>query len=193
MDLFSNCGYLAVHFANRVLNKYSESQEVRLIFDRYDIPSSLKAATIVKRQGNSDPIYYRITDTTHITKVPLKRLISHTKTKKELAAYLAKKTLDYAERQGKQFVVAWESECKATHKDVSHLRSNHEEADTKIILHAVDASSSAAQEVYIHSPDTDVLVLVIRRIRATSSSSLLEDHQISAASSLSQLLKLSGQ
>lgn len=164
-DWITNCGHLAEHFANRILNKYSDSQEIHLIFDRYDIPSSLKAATRVKRQGNSDPIYYRITDSTHITKVPLKRLISHTKTKKELAAYLAKKTLEYAEIQGKQIVVAWGSECQATHKDVSHLQSNHEEADTKIILHAVDASSSGAKEVCIHSPDTDVLVLAIRRIQ----------------------------
>ena len=33
----------------------------------------------------------------------------------------------------KKVIVAWATECKAAHKDVSHLQSNHEEADIKII------------------------------------------------------------
>jgi len=46
---------------------------------------------------------------------------------------------------------------------VGRLQSNHEEADTKIILDAVDASEDDVTELLIHSPDTDVLVLAIRR------------------------------
>jgi hypothetical protein len=76
-------------------------------------------------------VYYRISDSTHISKVPLKKLLSHTKTKNELTAFLAKKTKEYAEANGKQFVVALGSECEATHKDMGHLQSDHEEADTK--------------------------------------------------------------
>ena len=64
---------------------------------------------------------------------------------------------------GKQVIVAWGTMCEATHKDMSHLLSNHEEADTKIILHALDATNDGATEISIHSPDTDVLVLAIRR------------------------------
>ena len=73
-------------------------------------------------------MYYHITDTTHIAKVPVKRLLSHTKTKMELAICLGKKIKEYAHRSGKQLVVAWGSVCKATHKDVGHLQSNQEEA-----------------------------------------------------------------
>ena len=51
-------------------------------------------------------MYYRISDSTHIAKVPLKRLLSHTKTKIELAAYLAQKVKLYAGQSGKQLVVA---------------------------------------------------------------------------------------
>lgn len=40
-------------------------------------------------------------------------------------------------RNGRQVVVAWGTECEATHRDVRHLRSTQEEADTKIILHAL--------------------------------------------------------
>jgi len=40
--------------------------------------------------------------------------------------------------------VAWASECKATQRDVSHLQSSQEEADTKMILHALDAASNGS-------------------------------------------------
>ena len=158
-----SCKQLAEHFSNRLFSKYDDSQEIRLIFDRYDVPSSLKAATRTTRQGSEDPIYYRITDSTHISKVPLKRPLSHTKTKAELTALLAKKVKERAEVIGRQIVVAWGTECEATHKDMGHLQSDHEEADTKMILHALDATADGATELCIHSPDTDVLVLAIRR------------------------------
>ena len=55
------------------------------------------------------------------------------------------------------------TECEATHIDVRHLRSTQEEADTKTILHALDASAQGATQLSIYSPDTDVLVLALRR------------------------------
>ena len=64
---------------------------------------------------------------------------------------------------GRQVVVAWGTECEATQRDVRHLRSTQEEADTKIILHALDAFAQGATQLSIYSPDTDVLVLALRR------------------------------
>ena len=87
-DWIKNCAQLAENFCNRIFQKYSGSDEVRLIFDRYALPLSLKSATRVRRQGGQDPVYYRISDSTHIAKVPLKRLLSHTKTKIELPPIL---------------------------------------------------------------------------------------------------------
>ena len=46
---------------------------------------------------------------------------------------------------------------------MSHLPSDQEEADTKLILHAIDATNSGATDLQIHSPDTDVLVPALRR------------------------------
>ena len=81
----------------------------------------------------------------------------------ELAIYFADKTMTHFSRQsGRRFVVTWVSECKATHKDVRDLQSNQEEADTKMILHADDATSDTAMEFQVHSPDTDVFVLALR-------------------------------
>ena len=53
-----NCEQLAIHFVDTIEQKYGREDEVRLIFDRYDLPMSLKEATREKRQGGQDPIYY---------------------------------------------------------------------------------------------------------------------------------------
>ena len=147
---------LAEHFSNRLFSKYDDTQEIRLIFDGYDVQSSLKSATPTRRQGSEDPVYYRIIDSTHSGKVPLKKLLSHSKTMAELTAFLAKKVKERDEAIERQIVVAWGTECEATHKVMRHLQSDHEKADTKIILHALDATADGATELTIHSPDTDV-------------------------------------
>ena len=41
------------------------------------------------------------------------------------------------------------------------LKSNHQEADTRLVCHAVHAANTGAQSVVIQSPDTDVLVLLL--------------------------------
>ncbi|KAK3746101.1 hypothetical protein QZH41_015518, partial [Actinostola sp. cb2023] len=156
-DWIKSCQQLADHFSNRLFSKYDGCQEIRLIFDRYDVPSSLKTATRTRRQVSEDPVYYRITESTHISKVSLKKLVSHTKTKAELTTFLAKNVKQRAEASGRQIVVAWGTVCEATHKDMGHLHSDHEEADTKMILHAIDATADGATDLSIHSPDTDVL------------------------------------
>ena len=60
-------------------------------------------------------------------------------------------------------VVAWGCQCRATHQNVKNLQSDHEEADTKMLLHALDTAANGAMELYIHSPDTDIFVLPLRR------------------------------
>ncbi|KAK3729253.1 hypothetical protein QZH41_000226 [Actinostola sp. cb2023] len=162
-DAIKDCLQLAEHFSSRITRKYQSSDEVRLIFDRYDLPSSLKTGTRVKRKAGQDPVYYRITNSTHIAKVRMRRLLSHTKTKNELTSYLAEKFIEHAEKTKLRVVVAWGCRCRATHQDVDHLQSYQEEADTNMLLHALDATANGATELFIHSPDTDVLVLYLRR------------------------------
>ena len=161
--VITSCARLAEHFTEKVLQKYFESDELHLVFDRYDVPFSLKSATQVRRQSDQQSVYYRVTDSTHIAKGTMKRLLSHERTKMELTEYLSAKMIQRSECMGKNVIVAWGCNCQGTHLDVVHLRSSQEEADTKIILHAVDASSRGATEINIHSPDTDVFVLALRR------------------------------
>ena len=79
----------------------------------------------------------------------MKKLLAHVETKTELTEYLASETLEKGRQSGKCVVVAWSCRCEATHMDASHLASNHEEADTKLLLHAVDATISGAISIEI--------------------------------------------
>ena len=47
------------------------------------------------------------------------------------------------------------SQCRATHRNVHHPHTQQEEADTKLILHAVEATASGSLIINIHSLDTD--------------------------------------
>ena len=88
--------------------------------------------------------------------MPLKKLLSHTKTKAELTAFLAKKVRESGWAVGEQIVVACGTDVKRCTK------ACHEEADTRRILHALGATNDCATKLSIHSPDTNVLVLAIR-------------------------------
>ncbi|CAH3045971.1 unnamed protein product [Porites lobata] len=46
---------------------------------------------------------------------------------------------------------------------MAYLDSDQEEADTKILLHAVDAIASGAKSIKIFLPDTNMFVLALRR------------------------------
>ena len=152
-----------VHHAEHFLEKYSHSDELHHVFDIYDIPLSLKSATRVRRQGDQHPVYYRITDSTYTAKVTVRRLLSREKTKMDLTEYLSTKFVQRSERRATSVLVAWGNNCQATHRDVTYLRSSQEETDTKMILHAVDAASNGATQVNFYSPDTDVIILSLRR------------------------------
>ena len=87
---------------------------------------------------------------------------AHVDTKMELSSYLVRKTIEQGQSRGKR-VIAWSNQCQASRQEMSHLSSDQEEADTKLILHALDATNAGATNLQIHSPDTDVLVRALRR------------------------------
>ena len=96
-----SCSHLADHFTHGIFEKYGDSDEIRLTFDRYDLPSSRHAIFrhARKRHRNQDPVYYRITSSTHIAKLTVKKLLSQSNIQKsDLAKYFAQKTVEYAEQ-----------------------------------------------------------------------------------------------
>ena len=70
-----------------------------------------------------------------------------------------------AHAEQKWVVVAWGSQCRDTHthRNVCHIHSQQEVADTKLILHVAEATAIGASIINIYSPDTDAFVLAIRR------------------------------
>ena len=93
-----SCSHCKDRFTCRIFEKYGDSDEIPLIVDRYDLPSSLKEATRRKLREPASSRYYRITPSTYTAKVTMKKLPFHANTK--LAEYLAQKTFEHAEQNG---------------------------------------------------------------------------------------------
>ena len=105
----------------------------------------------------------------NIPNVPLKKLLSHTATKDELVVFMSKELLEFSKEKNTLYTAACHNKAEASHRDVNHLSSSQEEADTKLILHAVDACKNGATELTFFSLDTDLFVLCLRRYTEFSS------------------------
>ena len=64
----------------------------------------------------------------------------------------------------KVFVVSFRNNILSNRSGFEHLSSSHEDADTKLILHAHCAAGNGVQTIDIHSPDTYVFILALRRL-----------------------------
>jgi hypothetical protein len=92
----------------------------------------------------------------------LANFVTNTKTKDSHTKYLGKKVLRYFEERGKVINVSTQAWVETTDlEELVELFSNHEEADTIIILHALDAARRG-ETVCIMSPDTDVFLLSLK-------------------------------
>ena len=99
------------------LKEIFETRLYYLVLDT--ISGCLLICNSSSKAGGQVPVYYKITDGTHIRKTPMKKLFAHVKTKAELTEYLASKTLEKGRQSGKCVVVAWSCRCEATHMDAS--------------------------------------------------------------------------
>jgi hypothetical protein len=155
------CSDLANEFTKNLETTLSRYDEVHLVFDTYR-DNSLKYSMRKKRTGNTLPVQYKICDTTYIGNTSMKLLLSHTKTKDELTAYLSEKAIQYATQRNKCLFVSWRESAKSSMDILTdELKSDQEEADTKIILHSIFACRRGATQLHIYSPDTDVFVLAL--------------------------------
>jgi len=72
------CAQWADHFIAMLDWKCSDYDEVHLVFDRYDLPTSLKEATRERRQGGKPATAYPVEDNTPVGKVSAKQFRSST-------------------------------------------------------------------------------------------------------------------
>ena len=159
------CSDFAAAFVRWIKKMISEYNEGRIIFDRYE-ENSLKAQTRSKRCAGIDPVKFDIKDSTNIKLVPLKTLLSHIETKSKLTEYLGKAALrDFAD-SNKNVVVVY-GDCTYCNKEnVVHpdiIEHSHEEADTLIPMHVLDASETDGENrvIDVCSPDTDVFIYLM--------------------------------
>ena len=131
-------------------------QKIRLVFDRY-ITQSLKPRTRSTRTAGNE-VKYKTSDTSDIRNISLKQLLAHIETKQDLTEYLAKHTRAAMQREGIRFSITY---AKITETNIPTMllelmNHDHEEADTVLILHALDeVKDNQFKECIVLSPDTD--------------------------------------
>ena len=109
-------------------------------------------------------IRYKVSDVTNIKHISLKQFLSHIDTKQDLTVYLSKYIAVALEKAEKCFVITYDLVSITNIQNIDeNLKSHdHEEADTLLVLHAIDvAKRDPFCKCVIFSPDTDVFLLLV--------------------------------
>jgi hypothetical protein len=164
-------GDLGDAFSSNIFSRFgSVYSRVDVIFDRY-LEDSIKAGTRTQRTGKIRPVR-RVIDSKDV-KLPQnwKQFITLPANKSELASFLSTTLIEKASTlnqlsQDHELVISggfsdplkvWSSRTR----DLDMMRSNHEEADTRLILHTLDAHTNGYGRAVLSCRDTDVLVLAL--------------------------------
>ena len=142
---------------------------VHVVFDQY-LDDSIKAGERARRGSSSALEVYIGGPATPVPK-QCDKYISNPNNKKNLCDFLTHSMCNLGQRhlrESTQLVIGGGlkdgERCVAITRDscvdVEDLKSNQEEADTRMLLHAKYAAGQCQEEkIVIQSPDTDVLVL----------------------------------
>jgi len=174
-------GDLADVFVRGVHSHISNTcTRVDVAFDHYEA-TSVKGDTRVKRTASHHrPIRRRIEN----RDVPLpqqwKAFIDLPENKSDLEDFLSNQLIQQSRNvlTDGQIVVTAGGYAESTHAESScgrvaeSLKSTHEEADTRLILHALDAVQAGYQRLIIQCRDTDVLVLLVHFCNRISANEL---------------------
>ena len=96
-----------------------------------------------------------------------KQFIAHDQNKADLASFLSDALITRGKELEAKFEVVTDGGftdptlAVSTRRDTTALTGNHEEADTRMILHAREAVHTGYDRVLVISQDTDVLVLLV--------------------------------
>ena len=148
-------------------NLTETSPRVDVVFDRYE-QQSIKSSARSKRSGTgSRPIRHIIDSRDVPMVVSWKQFIDLPENKANLAQFLSEQLMLRSKTlPGYEVVVSGgfldtKSVQTSAPRDVSSLSSTHEEADTRIILHAAEAFQQGFERTVVVCRDTDVLLLLI--------------------------------
>jgi len=144
-------------FTSYIDSLTQKSETIHIVFDTYK-NKSLKNMTRKIRKKDRKSAAYRVTSSSNLSKTPLKKLLLNDESKGYLATFLAEEVSKFFLSSGKKYMVSYDN------KTVGNLgyfdNNNHEEADSMIIYHTIDASKYSYR-VIVHSSDTDVFVCLV--------------------------------
>ena len=158
-------------FMRRVTHHFGEHiTRVDVVFNRYNRDESIKSGTRFKRVGKKKSIRKTIDG----PDVPLPQVwssfIALEDNKADLARFLSKTVL----QKGEDLLARYElvtgggfsdaTEARSTRRQNVKLHGNHEEADTRLILHSCQAVSEGYERILVICSDTDVLLLLLHFI-----------------------------
>ena len=157
---------LAETILQQVLNEGAHSQRIDVVFD-INHSRSIKDAERCKRGAATDPILYRnLSGDQNIQQ--WRKFLCSADNKSSLIKFLVEqwKQPDHRKKlNGKTMYVTCEETCWHISDDacvdVPELLSTQEEADTRLMLHALHAARSGAKAVVITAKDTDVMILCL--------------------------------
>ena len=147
---------------------YTSVSQIHIVFDRYE-ENSLKSLTRQKRGDSTKGHKIHIQADMTVPK-EWKKFLSRGENKENLAAYYTNFIIETVgsqlERNETIFISGGLKDRaiylnKDEHMDISELKCNQEEADTRIVLHASYAANHGANRIVVKSPDTEVLVLLL--------------------------------
>ena len=146
--------------------KQFNGTRVDLVGDRYDV-NSIK--DVERRRRNQSAQQFKIDRPDQALPVQWKEFLRSGANKAVLQSFLSRQLPLQQPKEMMTMVLAMEYEVRkctfepgaaTITEDLPYLKSDHEEADTRLLLHANDCASSS-NTVVIWSPDTDVAVIGI--------------------------------
>ncbi|CAH1154985.1 unnamed protein product [Phaedon cochleariae] len=164
-------GDLAAIFIDRVVHLGRPYARVDILFDRYR-PKSIKSGTRCRRTRGAAPVRRDITSTAIPLPKNWKNFLALGENKADLARFLSQEVLQHVFNDIEVVVsggLIHEEDVRSTNpeSDVSSLAATHEEADTRVVLHAVH---SDADNIVIMARDTDICLLLIHHFDKMTSS-----------------------
>ena len=150
--------YATSVFEPYVLGQAERVHRLDVVWDRYT-PSSLKQST---REARGHGPRRRVTPNTTIP-ANWQSFLRNDDNKKELFAFLAKQVESMKTQEGTVLISTYnEDVLSSSYVDkVGIAPCNHEEADTRVILHSAHAGQRGFSKIMIRTVDTDVVVLAI--------------------------------
>ena len=154
-------GDLATAFIRTILKIGENYQRIDLVGDQYR-ELSIKSETRKLRKKIKVPIRKLVQNGSVPLSVDWGNYLAHPENKIELSIFLMEQLLERVE--DKMIVISGAfkdtDDVRSTLPlhETNGLKGNHEEADTRIILHAINCSSNT---IVVQARDTDILVLLL--------------------------------